>query len=122
MTLDAGQREPNTALPWWPSPDANCTRAAAAVFDLASVSLNLGVPLTSLSRRRLAVPRSLLEAIKQGDFTFEPPTGEQPVHVKATAALPGTSEKLDVLAERLRQGLPLWHPSDRRSYDDKVQE
>ncbi len=68
------------------------------------------------------MPRSLLEAIKQGDFTFEPPTGEQPVHVKATAALPGTSEKLDVLAERLRQGLPLWHPSDRRSYDDKVQE
>jgi len=68
------------------------------------------------------VPRSLLEAIKQGDFTFEPPTGEQPVHVKATAAMPGTSEKLDVLAERLRQGLPLWHPSDRRSYDDKVEE
>jgi hypothetical protein len=63
-----------------------------------------------------------LEAIKQGDFTFEPPTGEQPVHVKATAALPGTAEKLNVLADRLRQGLPLWHPSDRRSYDDKVQE
>ena len=68
------------------------------------------------------MPRSLLEAIKQGDFTFEPPTGEQPVHVKATAAMPGTSEKLDVLAERLLQGLPLWHPSDRRSYDDKVEE
>jgi hypothetical protein len=66
------------------------------------------------------VSRSLLEAIKQGDFNFEPSTtnntaGEMP----ATAALPGTTEKLDVLAERMRLGLPLWHPSDRRSYDDK---
>ena len=63
--------------------------------------------------------RSLLEAIKQGDFNFEPPSantasGEMP----STGALPGTAEKLDVLAERLRQGLPLWHPSDRRSFDD----
>ena len=63
--------------------------------------------------------RSLLEAIKQGDFNFEPPTatnssGQMP----STAALPGTSEKLDVLAERMRLGLPLWHPSDRRSFDD----
>jgi hypothetical protein len=65
------------------------------------------------------VSRSLLEAIKQGDFNFEPPTannsgGEMP----STAALPGTVEKLDVLAERMRLGLPLWHPSDRRSFDD----
>ena len=63
--------------------------------------------------------RSLLEAIKQGDFNFEPPVanhsaGEMP----ATGALPGTTEKLDVLAERMRLGLPLWHPSDRRSFDD----
>jgi hypothetical protein len=64
------------------------------------------------------VPRSILEAIKQGDWNFEP-NGQQPVHIKATAALPGTTEKLDVLAERLRQGLPLWHPSDRLSYDDR---
>jgi len=67
------------------------------------------------------VPRSILEAIKQGDWTFEP-TGEQPVNLKATAAMPGTTEKLDILAERLRQGLPLWHPSDRRSFDDAVEE
>jgi len=65
------------------------------------------------------VSRSLLEAIKQGDFNFEPPVannnaGEMP----ATGALPGTTEKLDVLAERMRLGLPLWHPSDRRSFDD----
>ena len=68
------------------------------------------------------MPRSLLEAIKQGDWTFEPPTGEEPVHLKATRALPGTAEKLDVLAERLRQGLPLWHPADRMSYDESADE
>ena len=61
--------------------------------------------------------RSVLEAIKQGDWDFEP-SSQQVVNLKATAAMPGTNEKLDVLADRLRQGLPLWHPSDRRSYDD----
>jgi hypothetical protein len=64
------------------------------------------------------VPRSVLDAIKQGDWTFEPGSPE-PVNLKATAAMPGTTEKLDVLADRLRQGLPLWHPSDRRTYDDR---
>ena len=64
--------------------------------------------------------RSILEAIKQGDWNFEP-SGQQNVELRATAAMPGSNEKLDVLAERLRQGLPLWHPSDRRSYDDVVE-
>jgi hypothetical protein len=67
------------------------------------------------------VPRSVLEAIKQGDWNFEP-TGQAPVTLKATAALPGTTEKLDVLAERLKQGLPLWHKDDRLSYDDRDDE
>jgi hypothetical protein len=70
--------------------------------------------------RRLAVPRSVIEAIKQGDWNFEP--GQEPVSLKATAALPGTTEKLDVLADRLRQGLPLWHPSDRLTYADDEME
>ena len=51
--------------------------------------------------------RSVLEAIKQGDWDFEP-NSQQVVNLKATAAMPGTNEKLNVLAERLRQGLPLW--------------
>ena len=64
--------------------------------------------------------RSLLDAIKQGDFNFEPPANDQSAgEMPATVALPGTSEKLDVLAERMRLGLPLWHPSDRRTFDDK---
>jgi len=67
------------------------------------------------------VPRSILEAINQGDWNFEP-TGEQPVNLRATAAMPGTQEKLNILADRLKQGLPLWHPSDRQSFDDAAEE
>ncbi|MBW8883985.1 MAG: hypothetical protein JF612_04240 [Planctomycetia bacterium] len=63
------------------------------------------------------MPRSVIEAIKQGDWNFEP-GGQEPVSLKATAALPGTNEKLDVLADRLKQGLPLWHPRDRLTYDE----
>jgi hypothetical protein len=66
------------------------------------------------------VPRSILEAIQQGDWEFEP-GGEELVSLKPTTALPGTAEKLLVLAERLQQGLPLWHPADPRSYEDREQ-
>jgi len=57
------------------------------------------------------VPNSVLEAIKQGFWDFEPQQirdGE----FDATRAMPGTNEKLAILAERLRLGLPLWHPAD----------
>jgi hypothetical protein len=67
------------------------------------------------------VSRSLLEAIKQGNWNYEP-TGEAPTTLPATAALPGSKEKLDILAERLQLGLPLWHPSDRRTYNDQDKE
>jgi hypothetical protein len=63
------------------------------------------------------VPRSIIEAIKQGDWNYEPGRDE-PVNLKETSALPGTIEKLDVLADRLRQGLPLWHPHDRLTYGE----
>jgi hypothetical protein len=66
----------------------------------------------------MAVPRSVIDAIKEGDWQFEPDK-EAPTNTQGTTAMPGTIEKLDVLAERLRQGLPLWHPADRRSYDDR---
>ena len=61
---------------------------------------------------------SVLEAIKQGDWTFEP-SSQQVVNLRATAALPGTSEKLNVLAERAKLGLPLWHPRDRLTYEER---
>jgi hypothetical protein len=34
----------------------------------------------------------------------------------ATEAPAGSREKIDVLAERVRRGLPLWHPCDRSDY------
>jgi hypothetical protein len=63
------------------------------------------------------VPQSVLDAIKQGYWDFEP----QPLsdgQYDATRAMPGTDEKLEILAERLRLGLPLWHPADVLDFDD----
>ena len=60
---------------------------------------------------------SVLNAVKAGDWDFEPkqaPTNEY----DPTIAMPGTKEKLDVMAERISQGLPIWHPGDRTSYDE----
>jgi hypothetical protein len=67
------------------------------------------------------VSRSLLEAIKLGNWEFEP-AAEPQAELPATAAMPGSKEKLDILAERLQLGLPLWHESDRRTYNDKDKE
>ncbi len=63
------------------------------------------------------MPQSVLEAIKMGMWDYEPNNEEQQEH-EPTKALPGTDEKLTILAARVQSGLPLWHPSDRRSYDD----
>ncbi|HEX3997824.1 MAG TPA: hypothetical protein VHX65_04680 [Pirellulales bacterium] len=57
------------------------------------------------------MPQSVLEAIKQGFWDFEPPIVNDG-QFDATRAVPGSNEKLAILAERLRQGLPLWHPAD----------
>jgi hypothetical protein len=63
------------------------------------------------------VPESVLEAIKQGQWDFEPETvkGED---FECTPALPGTTEKISKLAQRAKDGLPLWHPDDRLSFDE----
>jgi hypothetical protein len=58
------------------------------------------------------VPRSVLEAIKMGVWDFEPPEAEFTAF-NAADAMPGTREKIGILAERVRQGLPLWHVQDR---------
>jgi len=63
------------------------------------------------------VPDSVLEAIKLGLWDFEPENTEENDYGH-TKAMPGSDEKLDILAQRVSQGLPLWHPSDRRTYDD----
>jgi hypothetical protein len=67
---------------------------------------------------RLAdVSKSVLEAIREGNWFFEPPEVESN-RFDATMAVPGSREKLDVLAARAREGLPLWHTHDRADYDD----
>ena len=62
------------------------------------------------------MPISVIEAVRMGMWDFEPDKQDDS-EFEATQAMPGTDEKLIVMAERLRQGLPLWHPEDRRTYD-----
>jgi hypothetical protein len=63
------------------------------------------------------VPESVIEAIRQGIWDFEPEETNDRDY-SCTAALPGSVEKLDVLADRLKKGEPLWHPSDRITFRD----
>lgn len=62
------------------------------------------------------MPRSILEAIRLGLWDFEPP--EVAFHCfEAADAMPGTPEKIAILARRLEMGLPLWHHDDRCEAD-----
>ena len=63
------------------------------------------------------VPNSVIEAIQLGIWDFEPEEHDKD-EFDSTRALPGSAEKLNILAKRLADGQPLWHPSDRRSYVD----
>jgi hypothetical protein len=63
------------------------------------------------------VSKSVLEAIREGDWFFEPAEVE-PNRFDATMAVPGSREKLAVLAARAQEGLPLWHVDDRPDYDE----
>ena len=58
------------------------------------------------------MPKSVLEAVKMGLWDFEPP-GMASNEFEPSDAMPGTSEKLNMLAERIRRGAPLWHEADR---------
>ncbi len=60
---------------------------------------------------------SVLDAIRNGQWDYEPEEVAE-TDYQSTRALPGTEEKVDVLAERALQGLPLWHSGDRRTFDD----
>ncbi len=63
------------------------------------------------------MPSSVLDAIRQGIWNFEPRKVKHE-EFASTSAMPGTREKLDILAARLEGGVPLWHPNDRHEYDD----
>ena len=60
---------------------------------------------------------SILDAIRNGEWDFEPDLVEED-RFESTQALPGTQDKVDEMADRVRKGLPLWHSKDRRYYDD----
>lgn len=59
---------------------------------------------------------SIIEAIQMGYWDFEPENVEYGQY-DSTEAMPGTDEKVAILAERAESGLPLWHPSDRLTFD-----
>ena len=67
------------------------------------------------------MPQSVLDAIKLGLWNYEPEEHDSSDYA-STQALPGTDEKLAVLSERLSRRLPLWHPLDRRSYDENARD
>lgn len=62
------------------------------------------------------MPKSVLEAIKMGLWDFEP-SEVASSQFDAADAMPGTKEKLLVLAERAQSGLPLWHEADRNDVE-----
>ncbi len=64
------------------------------------------------------MPTSILDAVKLGLWDFEPEEIDSRQFV-STTAMPGTNEKLEVMAQRLKRGLPLWHPSDRREWSEE---
>lgn len=66
------------------------------------------------------MPKSVLDAIACGVWNFEPEKIATD-DFSPTEALPGSERKLQVLSERLRLGLPLWHPHDRRHYSDQTE-
>ena len=63
------------------------------------------------------MPKSVLDAIRMGMWDYEPERVDER-SFGATRAMPGSDEKLEVLAERVAAGLPLWHGADRMNYDD----
>lgn len=67
------------------------------------------------------MPHSVLDAIKLGEWDFEPEAVDESLF-DCTAAMPGTREKLKILAQRVQKGLPLWHSRDRLHYDEGVEE
>ena len=66
--------------------------------------------------------QSVLDAIKSSNWNYDP--DESPVGdtFDSTNALPGSDRKLEILAERIRSGLPLWHPEDRLTYEARFEE
>lgn len=75
------------------------------------------LPVQSLLETEIVLfPKSIIDAVKIGIWDFEP-TPVNPYEYASTDALPGTPRKIEILARRLREGEPLWHPEDRIEAD-----
>jgi len=59
--------------------------------------------------------RNVFDAILEcgHDEDFVPAVNEE---FTATDAPAGSRAKIDILADRIRKGMPLWHPEDRCDY------
>ena len=57
------------------------------------------------------------DAIRLGKWDYEPEDVDDSTF-DPTSAMPGTDEKLEILAARARAGLPLWNSNDRTDYDE----
>jgi hypothetical protein len=66
-----------------------------------------------------AEPNTVLDAIRMKLWDFEPSDLDSE-DFKACSSMPGTPDKLSILAERVRRGLPLWHPADRQDCEDML--
>ena len=65
--------------------------------------------------------QSVLVAIREGKWDYEPDfSSGTKERFPSTIALPGTEEKVATMAQRAQLGLPLWHPKDRRTFDDSI--
>lgn len=64
--------------------------------------------------------KSVLDAIQAGEWDFEPEELSSG-RFDSTAALPGSDEKLAILARRAEQGLPLWNDEDCIDYEQVAQ-
>ena len=63
------------------------------------------------------MPKSVLDAIRMGLWDYEPAQLASR-DFDSTDAMPGTPEKVEALASRVRFGQPLWHPLDRDDLDE----
>jgi hypothetical protein len=94
----------------------NLGRKTAYLLDISNETVILDLSHLPLSYhyhgRSVVVPRSVLEAIRMGIWDFEPPEVAFS-KFDPSNAMPGTHEKLRLLAERVQKGLPLWHTNDR---------
>ncbi len=105
------------SLPGRPAP-ANCPRY---LNKQGEVIVTPSLESTTMSGDNRPAPRTnLFEAIRRygHDEDFSPVEDDE--GFVPTSAPAGSPEKIDVLAERIRQGFPLFHEEDRVDYSGLI--